>query len=259
MSPDPHPPLGIDTSKPSPARAYDYLLGGHNNYEADRQAAEGVIAIWPGMREMGRGARGWAIRAVTYLAGQGVDQFLDVGSGLPTAENVHQVAQCINPESRIMYVDVDPIVHAHGRALLAANPLTRYLEADVRDPQVILPAAAAELLDFGRPIALLMSAVLHFMEDDLAELVGRYRAALAPGSYVAASLQTIVGAEPELVAAVRRVWGGHWYPRQPDEIAAIFDGLELVEPGLVRIEQWRPDGPVTPLEMPLLGAVGRIP
>jgi SAM-dependent methyltransferase len=254
---DSHLPLGVDICHPSPARTYDYLLGGKDNYPVDREAAEAVIAVWPGMRDMGRAARAWAMRVVTYLAEQGVDQYLDIGSGLPTAENVHQVAQRINPAARVMYADNDPIVLAHGRALLAENDRTEYVEADVRDPKVIL-AGAAKLLDFSRPVALILSVVLHYVPEDPAELLAAYVQALAPGSFVAISHNTTQGMAPELREWVAGVFPSGWYPRTPDDILRIFQGLELVEPGLVTIEQWRPTAEPVPLQMPLLGGIARV-
>lgn len=256
---DPHPPLGIDTSHPSTARSYDYLLGGTQNYPVDRQAAEAFLATWPEVRLNARTIREWAIRAVRYLATEaGITQFLDLGSGLPTEKNTHQVAQQVNAEARVMYVDNDPIVLAHGRALLAANDRTGYVEADVRDPELIL-TEAAKLLDFNQPVAVVCSSVLHWVECDPVDLIASYVRDLVPGSYLAVSYNTGEGVPAELVEHLRGVFQHGWYPKSSGDILAMFQGLELVQPGLTRIEDWWPvEAEPAQLQLPLLGGVARV-
>src|ERR1700744_3656860 len=171
LSPDENGvPSEIDTTKPHAARIYDFLLGGKDNFAADREVAEQTLRAWPGMRTAARENRAFLRRAVTYLTEEaGIAQFLDIGSGLPTAGNVHEVAQAVNPAARVVYVDNDPIVLAHGRALLSSTPEGRcaYLQADIRDPRAILDSPVVrDTLDFTRPIALILAAILHFFSDD---------------------------------------------------------------------------------------------
>jgi hypothetical protein len=190
----PKPPDGIDTRAPNPARIYDYLLGGKDHYPADRQAAEAVLAVAPQAREGARENRAFLQRAVRYLAEAGVRQFLDIGTGLPTQGNVHQVAQAVMPEARVVYVDHDPVVHTHANALLTNNsPTTVAVIGDLREPEAILDhPEVRRLLDFTRPIAVLLVAVLHFIRDaeDPAGIVTRLRDAMAPGSYLVVSHAT---------------------------------------------------------------------
>lgn len=256
-----HPPHGIDITVPSPARTYDYLLGGHDHYQVDRDVSDAVVERWPGIVDVVRTVRAWTIGAATYLAAEeGVDQFLDLGSGLPTAENVHQVVQRINPDARVVYVDHDPIVLAHGRYLLAGSPQTDYADADIRDVGKVL-AGAARSLDFSRPIAVVCSSVLHYVEGDPVALMGAYAGAVAPGSYLAASLASDDG-DPALLQEVIQIWtagGGGFYPRSRDEINRIFDGHELVPPGVELTERWwRPDVNPAPLDVALYGAIAKL-
>jgi SAM-dependent methyltransferase len=257
---DPKPPPGIDTSHPSVARAYDHLLGGKLNYPVDREFAEKFLKIWPEVRDNAFVIRGFAMRVTRYLVEEaGVRQILDIGSGLPTQDNVHQVAQRIAPDTKVMYVDNDPIVLAHGRALLVKDKRTGYIEADVRDTELVL-RRAAKLLDFEQPVAVMCSALLHWVKDNPTELMAEYIDALPPGSYLAASHNCPDGVPAKLIADMYPIFPSGWYPRPRAQIEEIFQGRELVAPGLVTIEGWRPDQGVQhkPLQLPLLGAVARL-
>jgi hypothetical protein len=244
-------PAEIDITKAHPARTWDYYLGGKDNFAADRAAADKVIAAWPGMRVAARENRKFIGRAVRFLAGEaGIDQFLDIGSGLPTAENVHEVAQAINPAARVVYVDNDPLVLVHARALLTSSPEGKcaYIQADLREPETILDAAATrETLDFTRPIALILAAVVHFLlpEDEPARIVKTLVDALPSGSYVAASHgSTEYGTQQEADAVIRLLLasGVAVAPRHSGDFGRlVFDGLELVPPGVVLLSEWRPD------------------
>jgi S-adenosyl methyltransferase len=239
--------IGLDTSIPHSARMYNYWLGGRDNYAADRAAAEQVIAGQPSILESVRANRAFLRRAVQFLAGEaGIRQFLDIGTGLPTADNTHEVAQAITPDARIVYVDNDPIVLTHARALLTSTPqgVTTYIQADARDPERILREAAG-MLDLSQPVAVMMLAVLHYVPDadDPAGIVRQVMSGVPPGSYLALSEATrdidtdsITGAAARFNS--QRV-ASPFTPRTRAEISAYFDGLDLVEPGLVPIPQWR--------------------
>jgi hypothetical protein len=239
-------PVSFDTGIAHPARIYDYLLGGKENYEADRVAAEEIIAASPEVLPVVQANRAFLRRAVEYLAGEaGIRQFLDIGTGLPTADNTHEVAQGIAPESRVVYVDNDPIVLAHARALLASSPqgATDYVQADARDTELILREAAATL-DFSQPVAVMALMVLHYIPpaDDPVQVVARLLDAVPPGSYLAVS--TIVETGTDEVASVsdrlnQRMGPTRLTPRPRDLIARYFDGTDLIEPGLVPLLQWR--------------------
>jgi SAM-dependent methyltransferase len=231
------------------ARVYDYLLGGKDNFAVDREAAEQAMKINPDIVATARANRAFLVRATSYLAGEvGIRQFLDIGAGMPTNSNIHEVAQSIAPESAIVYVDHDPIVLSHARALLTSSPEghTDYIEADLRDPEQIL-AEAARTLDFSRPVALMLIAVLHLIgdEDDPRDLVRRLVDALVPGSYVVIShaASDIGGGEMMPMAArLNTLMAQQSVPRSRQQVAAYFDqpGLELLEPGLVRVPEWHP-------------------
>ena len=258
----------IDTSVPHSARIWNYWLGGKDNFAVDRAAGDAWAATFPGMRDIARASRGFLTRSIRYLADDaGIRQFLDVGTGLPTADNTHQVAQRIAPEARIVYVDNDPLVLAHARALLTSTPqgATAYVHADLRDPDKIL-AEAADTLDFTRPIALILSGVLgHVVDIDQARSIVRdLLAGLPSGSYLSLNDGTSVIAREELEQATQDYNDSGALPyvqRTPAEIASFFDGLELVEPGVVSCPRWRPDpapgGP--PAELDAFGGVGRKP
>ncbi|WP_439681648.1 SAM-dependent methyltransferase [Embleya sp. MST-111070] len=266
-APDHHRPLtsGVDTTRPSPARMYDYYLDGKNHYSVDREAAERILGETPNVREAARENRAFLQRAVRALANLGIDQFVDLGAGLPTEGNVHDVAQAVNPGARVVYVDNDPVVLAHGRALLAGRGnTTTVIMGDMRQPKLILehPDTRA-LIDFGRPVAVLFVATLHFVPDDEEphDMVRAYREALAPGSHLVIShattqgpsadhVDTVVGAYEKATAQVT--------VRSKDEIAAFFDGFELVDPGLTRPGLWRPDGEQAAHTDWLFAGVGRL-
>jgi O-methyltransferase involved in polyketide biosynthesis len=239
-------PSSFDTSVAHPARVYDYLLGGKDNYEADREAAEGIKAISPNVMPSVRANRAFLRRAVQYLTAEaGIRQFLDIGTGLPTAENTHQVAQGIAPESRVVYVDNDPIVLAHARALLTSAPegATAYIDADLRDTDAILREASATL-DFSRPIAVMLLCIMQYVPDTAGphEIVSRLIDAVSPGSYLTMSDTTRDIETEQMVAGAAqynaRLGPNVFTPRTRSEFEAFFDGLELIEPGLVPLPEW---------------------
>ncbi len=245
-------PPGVDTSRPSIARVYDFMLGGKDNFAVDRQVGEMALKITPDAPASGRASRAFLRRVVRYLVAEvGIRQLLDIGSGLPTQGNVHEVAHEIDPQTRVVYVDNDPMVLAHGRALLADERTTTVLQADIRQPEAILTAPeVAEFIDFERPVGLLLLAILHHLGDDEdpAGTAARLRAALAPGSYVAITHFYDPGERHREASAQahaaedtfnRTLGTGRW--RTHDEILECFGDLELVEPGLVPLPQWRPD------------------
>jgi O-methyltransferase involved in polyketide biosynthesis len=259
----------IDTTKPHPARVYDYLLGGKDHFAVDRETAENFMQSWSTARTAARENRAFLGRAVRYLVGQaGIRQFLDIGTGLPSANNVHEVAQGIAPECRVVYVDNDPIVLAHARALLTSAPegKTAYVPADLREPDKIL-AAARETLDFERPIALMLVALLHFVPDSYgpAELVKTLVDALPSGSFVASSSVTADHARAMIEEAGKAYFsrGVDGALRTTDEFTElVFHGLELIEPGVVLVSEWRPAGPgprPLPDEVNSYGGVARKP
>nr|WP_191910096.1 SAM-dependent methyltransferase [Microbispora cellulosiformans] len=242
----------IDTSKPSIARVYDFFLGGKDNFAIDREIGEATLKIAPDAPAAGRSNRAFLRRVVRHLAAEaGIRQFLDIGSGLPTQGNVHQVAQAAAPDSRVVYVDNDPIVLVHGRALLATNGSTTVIEADVRDPESILNHPAVnDLIDFTQPVALLLFAILHHVNDheDPHAIAARFREALPSGSYMALSHFHNPGPSmPEVSAQAttaeklfnENLGTGRW--RNRDEILAYFGDMELLEPGVVPLAEWRPD------------------
>jgi hypothetical protein len=253
----------IDTTVPHSARIWNYWLGGKDNYAVDRAAGDQYCKIYPGIVDIARADRQFLGRAVRYLAGEvGIRQFLDIGTGLPTLDNTHEVAQRVAPESRIVYVDNDPLVLAHARALLTSTPegATDYVDADLRDPPTIL-AAAAKMLDFSRPIALMLIGIVgHLVDDDEAYgIVKDLLNALPPGSYLV--LNDGANTDPEFNAAqagYNDTGALHYRLRSREEIAHFFDGLELVEPGVVSVLLWRPDpSPSAPREIPMFGGVGQ--
>ncbi|WP_439679445.1 SAM-dependent methyltransferase [Embleya sp. MST-111070] len=263
-SPEDWAPTGIDVTVPSIARVYDAILGGKNNFAVDRRIADEALAnlsnegAWHNRHILARGVR--------YLAAQGIDQFVDLGSGLPTVQNTHEVAQEVNPDAAVVYVDNDPIVLAHGRALLADNHRTRVVTADLRDPaDVLARPELRELIDFTRPVGLLLVAVLHHLADDEdpAGVVRAYRDALPPGSYI--FITHFCDSTPEGRALEKifltQLGSGRFRPLE--EIESYFDGLELVDPGVVLLPLWHPDEPVTRPLTPeghlSVGGIGRLP
>ena len=261
----------IDGSRAHSARVYDYLLGGKDNFAADREVADKVLEARPAVRTGARENRAFLGRAVRYLAAEvGISQFLDLGSGLPGVGNVHEVAQDVNPAARVVYVDNDPIVLVHSRALLVSNPLgaCEYIQEDIGTPEAILrnPATRATL-DFGRPVALLLVAVLHLFGDEkeLGEIVRTLVDALPSGSYVVASHATAEYA-PHEVGPVSREYqrdGMRLAMRDANEFAGlVFTGLSLVPPGVVPISEWRPEPdavPPPPADVSVNGGVARKP
>jgi len=238
------PGPGIDTTVPHSARIWNYWLGGKDNYAVDREAGDRYREIFPGIVDVARTSRQFLTRAVTYLAGEaGIRQFLDIGTGLPTFDNTHEVAQRVAPRSRIVYVDSDPLVLAHARALLTSKPegATEYLDADIRDPAAIL-ATAADLLDFKRPTALMLMGIMgHFTDEEAYPTVSRLLGGLSPGSYFA----LYDGASTN--EAFNQAQQGYnesgavpYHLRSPEQFARFFEGLELVEPGVVPVQHWRP-------------------
>ncbi|MCM2418209.1 MULTISPECIES: SAM-dependent methyltransferase [unclassified Streptomyces] len=244
-------PQGIDLSVPSVSRIYDYYLGGSHNFEVDREAARQAMEIFPGLPKIMQANRAFMRRAVRYAVDQGITQFLDIGSGIPTFGNVHEVAQAASPGARVLYVDSDPVAVAHSRAVLDGNPTARIAAADLRTPKNILTSPeATELLDFDRPVALLLVAVLHFLadEDDPAAAVAELRDALAPGSLLVLTHASTEGGpiSPEQGGGVQGVYRKASSPlimRTRSEVAAFFEGFELIEPGLVSMPDWHPDTP----------------
>jgi hypothetical protein len=262
---------GFDPAVASIARVYDYLLGGKDNFEADRVAAGKILKAAPGAGRVARANRRFLGRTVRYLAGEaGVRQFLDIGTGIPTAGNTHEVAQAVAPESRVVYVDYDEIVLAHARALMTSVPegQTAYIAADARDPDTIL-AEAAKTLDFRQPVAVMLLAILHFFEDesDPWAITRRLMTAVAPGSYLVIShaLPDNLDAEQraDLQAVYAQTPSKGVTQRSPEQIARFLDGLELVPPRLVDITEWRPaaeeERERQPDDQRLLGGIGKKP
>ncbi|MFW5418397.1 SAM-dependent methyltransferase [Nocardiopsis sp. CNT-189] len=272
-APDPggtgaEPPAGVDTRTAHSARIWNYWLGSKDHYPVDREVGEQIRAAFPGIAAVARAQRAFLRRAVTHLAaGAGIRQFLDIGTGLPTHGNTHEVAQAAAPEARVVYADNDPMVLAHARALLTGSRAgaTDYLHADLRDPEAVLDRAA-RTLDFDRPVGLLLLGVLaHVTEDaEASGVVRRLLAALPSGSHLVLCDSTAV-IDPEERAAMARIWNEEGseprVDRSPERIAEFFAGLELLEPGVVSVTRWRPDpadvGSAAPVDD--FGGVGRKP
>ncbi|MFF7297104.1 SAM-dependent methyltransferase [Streptomyces sp. NPDC008265] len=242
-------PPGIDISVPSVSRIYDYYLGGSHNFEVDRRAARRAMEFMPGLPKIMQANRAFMRRAVRHAVAEGVTQFLDIGSGIPTFGNVHEIAQAASPEARVVYVDHDPVAVAHSEAVLAGDDRTGVVAADLRKPQEILTApAVGRILDLDRPVALMLVAVLHFLEDSDApyEAVAELREALAPGSMLIlthASYEGIPLTE-EVASGTVGVYRDIRNPlvmRTGEQIRNFFEGFEMVEPGLVSMPDWRPD------------------
>jgi hypothetical protein len=242
-------PDAIDTSRPHPARIYDYLLGGYDNYEVDRQAAEHLLASVPiDVRQLARDNRAFLRRAVRVVAEAGVRQFLDLGTGIPTSPNTHEVAREVVADARVVYVDNDPIVAAHAGARLTSTPGTGFILGDVRDPKSILDhPVVREVIDFGEPVALLLVAVLHFIGDehDPEAIVATLTEALPSGSYLVISHGVWEGnpeGADEAVEVYQRSTAGIT-GRSSARVTGFFEGFELLDPGLVPVHAWRPDHP----------------
>jgi hypothetical protein len=264
----------VNTGVPNPARIYDYLLDGKDNFPADRDVAEQLLAIAPVARDVVEDNRAFLRRAVRFLAGEaGIRQFIDLGSGLPTQGNVHEIAQAVAPDARVVYVDNDAMVVTHSRALLAGDN-TAAIRADLREPDVLLGhAELRELIDFDQPIALLLMAILHFFDDDEDPygIVARFRDALPAGSYLAVShgtrdiperLDLSPAAMAEMGAKVERLYQlttASLVTRTRAQVERFFAGFDLLEPGVVEIQLWRPDGEGSKLPGGFYGGVGRKP
>ncbi len=247
-----HAPPGVDVRTPNIARVYDAFLGGKDNFAADREVVEFALQVTPDAAVGARANRSFLRRAVRYLVGEvGIDQLLDIGSGLPTQGNVHEVAQELNPAARTVYVDNDPVVHTHGQALLADARTTEVVTADLRDPASLLADATVQrFIDFGRPVGLLLLAILHHLNDDEdpAGIVAALRDAMPSGSHLAISTFRMPGPEHPVhrqktaemeVLFNEKLGTGRW--RDDHEILAWFGDWELLEPGLVPLPEWRPD------------------
>jgi len=238
---------GVDTDRPSVARLYDFFLGGQHNFAADRELGRRLLQAEPYARHIVAENRKFLGRAVQFLLASGVRQFLDLGSGIPTQENVHEIARRGDPQARVVYVDNDPVAVAHSKHILAGDPLAAVINADLRQPESVLSHPdVTSMLDFSEPVGVLMVAVLHFVpdSDDPAGLVYRFTRALVPGSCLVISHATHEAA-PGSAARVQDLYKGTTasaHTRTSAEIAWFFDGFEMVEPGLVYLPQWRPDG-----------------
>ncbi|WP_309117255.1 SAM-dependent methyltransferase [Saccharothrix sp.] len=258
-------PEGVDVELPSSARIYDYLLGGGHNFAADRDTAEALIRVLP-VRDMARLNRSYLRRAALALVDAGITQFLDLGSGIPTVGNVHEVAQEANPDCRVVYVDIEPVAIKHSELLLADNPRATAILADLREPEAVV-AKAKSLLDFDAPVGLLAVGVMQFIpdEDDPWGVLARYRDALAPGSYLALSHFT-PDRMPQAMAAGADIFqqtAEPITPRTREQVLAMMDGFDVVEPGLVFTPEWRPESPEDVPDDPgranLYAVVGRKP
>jgi S-adenosyl methyltransferase len=263
-----HEPPEVDTSVPHSARVYDFILGGKDNYPPDRAAAAQMLDGWPSLRVSMRENRKFMHRAVRYLAEQGIDQFLDIGTGIPTSPNLHEVAQGVTPAARVVYVDNDPIVLAHAGARLTSTPegRTAYIHADMNDPEAIVRAPElAQTLDLKRPVALSIIAVLQFVLDDQKAygLVSSYLDLLPSGSYLALSTVT-TDSSPAPIGSVVAEYTRRGMParnRTLAEVEPFFDGLEMVPPGVALVHKWQPapgtEGEVDDSQVAMYGGVGR--
>jgi hypothetical protein len=241
-------PAEVDLTRPSAARVYDFYLGGSHNLEVDRRMAREAIELWPDLPAIMQSNRAFMRRAVRYVAEQGITQFLDIGSGIPTVGNVHEAAQQANPQARVVYVDNDPVAVAHSRAILGGDERTAVVQADLREPEALLEdPSLTGTLDLNEPVAVLMVAVLHFVPDadDPRGAVARIAARLARGSYLVLSHASAEG-RPDQAGSHRQLYRRTPTPmtmRSRTDIEALFDGFEVVEPGVVWLPLWRPDDP----------------
>jgi O-methyltransferase involved in polyketide biosynthesis len=260
-------PHSFDTSKPNAARLYDYLLGGKDNYAADREAAEELLKAVPDAARAARQNRAFLGRAVQFLARDaGIQQFIDIGTGLPTRANVHEIAQKSVPDARVLYVDNDPVVVVHAQALLADDASTVAINQDLRKPdQILTHPALRALIDLDKPVAILLAAVLHFIPDteDPYAIAGTLKEPMAPGSYLLVSHVTGDDVSPEAAEQARKIYENTSTPgvmRPHAEIACFFDGLEIIPPGLVNASSWRADNsplPRRPTRTIFYAGVGR--
>jgi hypothetical protein len=262
-------PPGVDTRRANVARVYDYLLGGNHHFLADQDLGRSLAAVDPNVRAIARANRDFLGRAVRFLSGAGIRQFLDIGSGIPTQGNVHEAARAADPAARVVYADVDPVAVAHSQVILADSPAAAVIEADLREPAAILAhPATRQLIDFTQPAGLLLVSVLPFLADaeDPWQIVAALRDAVAPGSYLAICHATSEG-QPSVTQAMDKVYRGSVQAggtiRSRADILRFFDGFELVEPGLVNVPLWRPgspaDVPADPERFWVLAGVGLKP
>ncbi|GHG20512.1 MULTISPECIES: SAM-dependent methyltransferase [Amycolatopsis] len=254
-----HAPRGIDFDKPNAARVYDFLIGGKLNYAIDREFAERILQVRPEARELAVLNRRWLRRAVRFGAAQGIRQFLDIGSGMPTAGHVHEIVQSIDPTSRVVYVDNEPIAVAHSEIVLQDNANAEMVRADAEFPADVLEHPTTErLLDFTEPVMLIMAAFIHFIPDSRnpAGLIAAYRDALVPGSYLALSSGTFEGQGEEVrrAAELYRQSGTDVVARSKEELRALVAGFEVLPPGIVFTPEWRPDDPAEVGEHPELAS-----
>jgi SAM-dependent methyltransferase len=252
-------PPTIDMSTPSPARMYDYALGGKDNFSVDRDAVDRVAGHFPEFRAVAQANRGFLVRAVHAMAEAGVRQFLDLGTGIPTAPSVHEVASRVLPDCRVVYVDNDPIVMAHTRARQASRPGVGTLMEDLRDPKAVLEhPLVREQLDFDQPVGLILCAVLHFVRRDAAPgILARYGRALAPGSHLAIATACTDGMTAGGIGRIEEVYERSSAPivfRSRAEVAQLFEGFDLVRPGLTDVTRWR--ARATPLGIRVMAGVG---
>ena len=261
-------PPEVDTKRANVARVYDYWLGGTHNFLTDQDLARALLAVEPNFRAIARANRAFLGRAVRFLASQGIRQFLDIGSGIPTEGNVHEVAQRAAPGARVVYADIDPVAVAHSKAILAGNPGAAVIQADLREPgKILADPAVRRLIDFTQPAGLLLVAVLHVIgdDDDPWQAVARLREALAAGSYLVLCHATSES-KPAVAQAIEKVYTRHVTAssriRSRAEIFRFFDGFDLMDPGLVYMPQWRPDSPADvpadPSQLWALAGVGQI-
>jgi SAM-dependent methyltransferase len=240
-------PEGVAITVPNAARVYDYVLGGYHNFAADREFVEQALKVWPEAAAVGHANRAFVRRSVRWLVDAGIRQFLDLGSGIPTLGNVHEIAQAAAPECRVVYVDIDPVAVAHSKAILADNPLADALRADLRDASEILTHPdVTGLLDFTQPVAVLFNSVLHFVEDtdDLIGVMNTVRAELARGSYIVITHGTPLEEltrEQEGIRELYRSTPSQGHLRTPEAVLAMIAGMALVEPGIVPVTDWHPD------------------
>ena len=261
---EPRVPNGVDVTRPSIARIYDYVLFGKDNFAVDRAAAQKLMESGLDRRHA-LANRAFLFRAVGFLARQGITQYLDLGSGLPTSPSVHEVARNTIPGARVVYVDHDPIVVAHNDALLATRDGVVTIRGDIRDPDTVLAnESLLTCIDFSQPVAVLLLSVLHFIshEEDAPGIIAKFRERMAPGSYLAISVGTSDDADPDMLAEATQTYAGARMPftlRSRAEILDLFDGFNLVQPGLVGLPEWRPEFNTdrTPLKGPTVGAVAQ--
>lgn len=258
------PPIGVDPTRPSVARGYDYLLGGKDNFAIDRKVVEMLLTVAPEARLTAQANRAFGKRAVRYIAEQGIRQFIDLGSGIPTTRpSVHETARSVDPSARVVYVDVDPLVVAHSAALRSVHPGLITILADIRRPEAVIdhPDLRA-LIDFDEPVGVLAFSVLDVVEDtyDPVGVVGSFRERMAPGSYLGIS-HISARSTPEAIAHSAAISRETGFPtvafRSDDEVHRFFEGFDLVEPGLVDITEWRSEEDTPPFQIKLVGGVGR--